>query len=106
MPRNKLIPFLSLLLIGFVGVGCETRTDKEQTGGVEISISDFDGLPLRHDVNTDFVQIEELTMTSVANDAFAPTSDLMNVELHSYEVTYSRADTGTRIPPTLVRGIF
>ena len=106
MPRKKLIPFLSLLLVGFVGVGCETRTDKEQTGGVEISISDFDGLPIQASVNTQFVQVDELTLTSIANDTFAPTSDLMNVELHSYEVTFSRADTGTRLPPTLVRGIF
>ena len=28
-----------------------------------------------------------------------PTSDLMNVEIQSYEVTYTRDDTGTRVPP-------
>ena len=30
----------------------------------------------------------------------------MNVEIQSYEVTYTRADTGTRVPPKLVNYIF
>lgn len=103
MPIKRLIPVLALLL---VAVGCESRTDKSQTGGVEISISDFDGLPVRGSVNDDFQSIETLTLQSIAKDPFAPTSDLMNVELYSYEITFSRADEGTRVPPTMVRGIF
>ena len=30
----------------------------------------------------------------------------MNVEIQSYEVTYTRADQGTRVPPPMVRGLF
>ena len=30
----------------------------------------------------------------------------MNVEIVSYEVTYSRADRGTRVPTKFVRGLF
>ncbi len=33
-------------------------------------------------------------------------SDLMNVEIVSYEVVYSRADRGTRVPNKFVRGLF
>ncbi|MEM6705372.1 MAG: hypothetical protein AAF690_21815 [Acidobacteriota bacterium] len=106
MPIKKLIPVLALLLLG--AVGCESRTDKSQTGGVEISVSDFDGLPVIGSVNAPggLIQIDTLTLQSISKDPFAPTSDLMNVELYSYEVTFSRADEGTRVPPTLVRGIF
>ena len=104
MPIQRLIPVLALLLLG--AVGCESRTDKSQTGGVEISVSDFDGLPIVERVESSIVQIDTLTLQSIAKDPFAPTSDLMNVELYSYEVTFSRADEGTRVPPTLVRGIF
>lgn len=104
MPKNRLIPVLALLLVG--ALGCESRTDKSQTGGVEISVSDFDGLPIRGSVTEDFQQIETLTLQSISKDPLAPTSDLMNVELYSYEVTFTRADEGTRVPPTMVRGIF
>ena len=30
----------------------------------------------------------------------------MNVEMQSYEVTFTRGDGGTRVPPPLVRNIF
>jgi hypothetical protein len=30
----------------------------------------------------------------------------MNVEIDSFEITFSRGDTGTRLPPPLVRNLF
>jgi hypothetical protein len=102
--------FLILLLA--IGIaGCDSRTDRTDSGGVLLSVSDFDGLPLLVGVNSTvasgcLVQIESLTIQNIAKNPTGDTSDLMNVEMQSYEVMYSRADRGTRVPTPLVRGIF
>ncbi len=87
---------------------CDSRTEKADGGGVLLTIEDFDGLPIVVSVNTTglLVQVEELTIANIAKDPAGATSALMNVEIHSYEVTYTRADRGTRIPTPFVRGIF
>ncbi|MGB5296747.1 MAG: hypothetical protein WBP34_17535, partial [Thermoanaerobaculia bacterium] len=78
---------------------------------VLLSVSDFDGLPLLASVNGTLaigglIQIESLTIQNIAKNPVGNTSDLMNVEIQSYEVKYSRADRGTRVPTPFVRGIF
>ncbi len=87
---------------------CDSRTEKTDGGGVLLSIEDFDGLPIVVSVNStgSLVIIEEVTVANVAKDPTGATSSLMNVEIHSYEVTFTRADRGTRVPTPLVRGIF
>ena len=45
-------------------------------------------------------------MTNTPKDPNGTTSALMNVEISSYEVTFTRGDAGTRIPVSYVRGIF
>jgi len=94
------------LAVGFIG--CETRTDTTAGGGVILSITDFDGLPIAFQLNSggDFLQIGEISVENVPVDPFGITSDLMNVEIRSLEVSYTRADTGTRIPVTYVVGMF
>jgi hypothetical protein len=94
-----------------VVAGCSSELDRTDGGGVLLSVSEFDGLPIAVSVNATvaaggFVQIEELEVQNVAKDPTGVTSDLMNVEIQSYEVTFSRADTGTRLPPPFVRGLF
>jgi hypothetical protein len=90
---------------------CESRTDRTDGGGVLLSISDFDGLPILESVNATlaaggFVQIGEVTITNVVKNPTGVTGDLMNVEIVSYEVKYSRADNGSRVPTRFTRGIF
>lgn len=86
---------------------CQTRTERTDGGGVILSITDFDGLPILVSVNgTNIVQIGSITVANVAKDQGGATSPLMNVEIESYEVTFTRADGGTRIPVPYVRGIF
>lgn len=98
------------LLSSLALLGCESRTDKVDGGGVLLSITDFDGLPAQVSMDAagfvGGVQIDSLTVQSVAVNPAAGTSALMNVEIDSYEVVYSRADTGTRLPPPLVRNLF
>ncbi len=43
-------------------------------------------------------------ISNIPKNPAAGTSELMNVELESYEVTFTRADTGTRVPNPFVRG--
>lgn len=93
------------LLAGFAG--CEQRTDKEETGGVLLSISDFGTLPIRISVSSgELLQIDSITVSSVVKDPTGITSPLMTVEISSYEVTYTRADRGTRVPRSFVQQIF
>lgn len=106
MHKNALTIALAVLLVAALG-GCRERTDKVDGGGVLLSVSDFDGLPVRVPVNgTGLVQIEQLTIQNVVKTPGQPTSPLMNVELESYEVTFTRADNGFRLPPPFVRHIF
>ncbi len=88
--------------------GCSSDLDKTDTGGVRLSITDFDDLPISVSASNpnELVQIGQLTVQNIATDPSGTTSDLMNVEIQSYEVTFTRADTGTRRPPSLVNHIF
>ena len=58
MRAAKLL-FVSLMAVGLLA--CESRTDRTDGGGVILSISDFDGLPIFVSVNstTGFVQVGE-----------------------------------------------
>lgn len=103
---RKIVPACALLLVAGALIGCDSRTDEAQ-GGVILSISDFDGRPLVASVNDapGTIVIESVTIQNITADPDGVSSDLMNVELDSYRVTYRRVDEGTRTPPTLVRGI-
>ncbi len=105
---HKSIRLLLTVLLAFGLAGCESRTDRADGGGVLLSISDFDGLPIRVLVNQagNLVQVDEIQIQNVVKDPTGISSNLMNVEITSYEVTFSRADAGTRVPPPLVGGIF
>jgi hypothetical protein len=89
--------------------GCSSRVDDSE-GGVILSVTDFDGLPVQVSVNAlgfpPLVTLDEVTIENIPKDPGGSTSDLMNVEMRSYEVVYTRIDTGTRTPAPLVRSIF
>jgi hypothetical protein len=102
-----------LMICLVIGVaGCDSRTDRTDGGGVLLSISDFDGLPILVNVNATrelagcLVQVEEIVVQNVPKNPVGNVSDLMNVEIQSYEVKYSRGDRGTRVPTPYVRGLF
>ncbi|KAB2958842.1 MAG: hypothetical protein F9K16_12960 [Thermoanaerobaculia bacterium] len=105
---NRFVKMFALTLVAVAALGCEGRTDKVDAGGVILSVTDFDGLPISISASGSFplVQVESITVSNVARNNSQPTSDLMNVEIHSYEVTYTREDTGTRVPPVLVNHVF
>ena len=100
--RSTLLGVLALAV-----VSCEARTDRTDTGGVLLSVSDFDGLPIAVSVSsTTHVQVDQFTIRSTVLNPAAAQGDLMDVELQSYQVTYRRVDAGTRTPRPLTEGIF
>ncbi len=116
----RLSSFLSLLLAGFVLASCESRTDKVDGGGVLLSIADFDGQCTIVSVNEangtaqasvcpnsglGSVFITQLQLRNTDKDPTGTSSDLMTVVIESYEVRYTRNDSGTRVPPLLVKQI-
>lgn len=104
----KATRFIAVIFLAAALAGCSARTDKTDGGGVLLSISDFDGLPIALAVNSSdgFLQVGEIQVTSVIKNPNLAGSVLMNVEISSYEVSYSRGDTGTKVPPIFVRGLF
>lgn len=105
---NRTIKTLALSCMALALVGCESSTDKVDAGGVILSLSDFDGLPVIVSAsgNCCNVAVESMTLSSIPKNPSGPTGPLMNVEIQSYEVIYTREDTGTRTPPRLVQSIF
>ncbi len=108
---SRIAKSLFLICLLVVVSGCQTRTDKTDGGGVLLSVSDFDGLPIGVSVNSalafgGFVQVGSIDIQNVPKDPTGLTSDLMNVEIQSYEVIFTRGDEGTRVPTPFVRGIF
>lgn len=100
-----------LVLAAMLAAGCNSRTDKSE-GSVILSVTDFDGLPNRVQMNNldfsgvDLLTVESIDIDNIPKDPNGTTSDLQNVEMRSYEVVYTRADTGTVVPPPLVESIF
>jgi len=104
MKRTASLLFLAVLVLALGS--CRSRTDRSE-GSVLLSVTDFDGLPLLVDVSDGGpTQIGEITLRNFAKDPSGTTSDLQSIELRSYEVRFSRRDTGTRVPPPMVKSIF
>lgn len=108
--RPSLLSHLVIACLALGALGCNSRTDKSE-GTVILSISDFNGLPVQVSVNQtaavgSLVSIGTVTLSNFPKDPRALTSDLQSIELDSFEVTFTRADTGTRVPSPRVRTIF
>lgn len=113
MMKTKTWSFLVVVLLTVGMLGCPTsgNLSKTDSGGVYLSVTDFDGLPVGVSVSGvlaigGFLQVDELTLTSIVTNQVQPTSSLMNVEIERYEVGFKRADLGTKTPQPTVRGLF
>ncbi len=106
--RNALA-CLGLITLAVAAASCNSRTDTSE-GSVILSITDFDELTSEVSVNNaavlGIVPIGEVTVSNFSKDPSGLSSNLMDIELRSYEVVFTRADRGTRRPPTRVSGIF
>lgn len=100
--RNLL---LLLLLPLALLAACRARTDRSE-GTVILSVSDFDGLPVIVSASAGPFSVDEIELRNLAKDPTGTTSDLQDIEIRSYEVRFTRLDTGTRVPPPLVEAVF
>lgn len=104
MTRKVTTPFLVFLLVAALA-GCRSETDQSE-GTVLLSVTDFDELPARVSVTTGPFSIGQIDIQNIPKDPTGTTSDLMSVEMRSYEVVFVRRDTGRRVPPTLAQSVF
>jgi hypothetical protein len=104
MKKNRAVLSLLLLLAVTAVTGCESRTDRSE-GSVILSISDFGTVPLGVSLSTSSLQIDSLTVRSIPKNPL-DTGPLQDTELRTYQVTYRRRDTGTRVPPPITLSIF
>ncbi len=95
-------PLIRILLLAtalLLVLGCEQRTEETDTGGVLLEV-EFTSTVLRVGVEeTETLTIPTITVNSIVADPTATTSSLMDVQLRTLEVTFTRADSGTRVPP-------
>ena len=95
------------------GAGCSGDAGETDTGGVEIVVGEFDGLPSIVSVNAvadplagiGLVTVDSIDIDSLIENPGAPTTDLQTVVMDSYEIRYTRADAGTRVPTPLVERV-
>jgi hypothetical protein len=101
---NRVTKTLALSVVALAFLACESRTDKTDGGGVLLSISSFDALPTSVSISTvgESLRIPTLVVQNIVKNPNGPTSDLMNVEIQYFEVSFTRNDTGTRVPDKLV----
>ena len=99
-----ILPLAAALALG----GCSDAGEVD-SGGVSLVISDFDELPSLVGVNNaaavGLVTAGEFELDSIIQNPGQGTGNLQTIELTTYEVRYTRADTGTQIPTPLVEGI-
>ncbi len=100
---------LNVALAGILTIGllaCEQRTDRTDGGGVLLTFGQIDW-PALYSVGTSVAtggaSIDTVTLVSIVKDPNGVSSSLMDVELQAFEVSFQRGDTGTRLPPILVR---
>jgi hypothetical protein len=110
MKKHRVILFL-LIVASLAVASCRSRTDRSE-GSVVLSVTRFNGLPvsvsLRSPTSGQF-QIGDVTLTNFFKDPAINTPQghqLEGIELRSYEITYRRRDSGTRVPPPSVLGTF
>ena len=95
---------LSLLVLALAAAGCSENDRSE--GSVLLSITDFDALPVQVSASDVPPTIDGLVLRNIPKNASAESSELQSIELRSYEIRYTRRDTGRRVPPALVQNIF
>ncbi len=113
MKNHRALLLLLLLMVAALALAsCRERTDRSE-GTVLLTVSDFDGLPAAVSINSELTatnrvpfSIDSLTLRNVAKDPTGTTSSLMDIEIRSYEVTFRRRDSGTRVPPPFTQGLF
>jgi hypothetical protein len=111
MKSHRAVLFLvPLLAAALVASSCNSRAERSD-GTVLLEISSFTTLPVSLSLSqaasqSGSFQIPSLTLTNLLKDPTSTGTAFQDIELRSYEITYRRRDTGTRVPPPLTGQIF
>ncbi len=107
----KKVTSLLLLSLALLWISCDERTERTDTGGILLEVEfTGTGVPVIVSVNNNFavsqtVTVGTMEVSSVVANPNGVTSSLMDVELESFEVTFQRVDSGTRVPPPYVERV-
>jgi hypothetical protein len=105
----------ALLALATAGLlACAGSTGKTDAGGVRLTVSHFDALGYSVSVNSPpvisnglgFVKIGTLDFRNITKNPTVTATDLMDIELKTYQVVYRRLDKGTINPPPYTNRIF
>lgn len=106
---RHLLPYAFALALVVTLGGCSSGVGETDSGGVALVVSQFDGLASTVSVNdaaaAGLVTVDEIQLESIIENPNR-VSDLQTIELRTYEVRFTRADSGTRVPTPLVERIF
>lgn len=106
---RRLLPYAFALALVVTLGGCSSGAGETDSGGVALVVSQFDGLASTVSVNdaaaAGLVTVDEIQLESIIENPNR-VSDLQTIELRTYEVRFTRADSGTRVPTPLVERIF
>jgi len=99
-----------LILVATLGLaGCSGDAGTVDSGGVSLVISNFNGQPsqvgMEQAAGAGIVTIDSITLSSIIQNPALGQTDLQTVRLRSYEIAFTRADSGTRIPTPLVEDL-
>ena len=85
--------------------GCTERLGETDTGGIILEV-EFDDSTFRVGVNDrDILALDQVTIDSIVSQPGGGSSSIMDVQLDTIELTYTRADTGTRVPVPFVYNV-
>jgi hypothetical protein len=97
---------LCLVVFALALAGCSGGSVERSPGTVLLAVSSFDGLPSTVSVASGPYTITTVNLRNILKDPSGTSSDLQAIQLRAYEVTFTRRDTGTRVPPPIVQSIF
>src|SRR5947199_5234432 len=105
MKIHRAVLFL-LLIAALVASSCNSRAERTH-GTVRLESTSFNGVPVSVPLSqTSSFQLTTVQLANILKDPSAVGASFQDIELRSYEVTYRRRDTGTRLPPALSARIF
>lgn len=101
----------SFALIALAALGCNASTDRTDSpviltieGSTTIVTPGF--VSVSDSQNAGWATIGSMTLKTIVKEPNATTSQLETVEMDAYQVTYTRADRGTRVPAPLTEKLF
>jgi hypothetical protein len=106
MKIHRAVLFL-LLAAALVASSCNGRAERTD-GTVLLEITAFNGVPVSVPLSqTSSFQLTTVQLANILKDpSVTAGTSFQDIELRSYEVTYRRRDTGTRVPPSISARIF